>query len=129
MLAILLEDQDRALIAEVCHVNQWDLFFAKTCAEARRVSEQVKPHIILLDRDLAEGDWRSSLSACTSSSAGACTLLISRVADDYLWNEVVCNGGYDILRKPLREQDVLRAVKFAWSYWNSIRQAAAISRK
>jgi len=129
ILAILLEDQDRALIAEVCHVNQWDLFFAKTCAEARKVSELIKPHIVLLDRDLAEGDWRSSLSACALSSAGACTLLISKVADDYLWNEVVRNGGYDVLRKPLREEDVLRAVKFAWSYWNSTKQAAATPKR
>jgi len=126
IVSILLEDQDRSLIAEVCCENQWDVFFAKTCAEGWQVSEQIKPHIILLDRDLADGDWRDSLSACASSSAGACTMLISRVADDYLWNEVVCNGGYDVLPKPLRERDVLRAVRFAWSYWNSTRQAAAI---
>ncbi len=119
----LLDDQDRSLIKELCNEKQWDVFFAKTCAEARQASEQIQPQIILIDRDLADGDWRGSLSACASSSAGACALLISKVADDYLWNEVVCNGGYDVLRKPLREPDVLRAVKFAWSYWNSARQA------
>jgi DNA-binding NtrC family response regulator len=134
IVSVLLDDQDRSLITEVCFENQWDVFFAKTCAEARQVSEQIKPHIILLDRDLADGDWRSSLTACASSAAGACTLLISRVADDYLWNEVVCNGGYDVLRKPLRRPDVLRAVKFAWSYWNSTnrnstKQAAASPKK
>jgi DNA-binding NtrC family response regulator len=124
IVSVLLEDQDRSLIAEVCYQNQWDVFFAKTCDEARQVSEQIKPHVILLDRDLADGDWRNFLSACAASSAGACTMLISKVADDYLWNEVVCNGGYDVLPKPLREQDVLRAVKFAWSYWNSTKQSA-----
>ena len=129
IVSVLLEDQDRSLIAEVCYQNQWDVFFAKTCTEARQVSEQIKPHVILLDRDLADGDWRNSLSACAASSAGACTMLISRVADDYLWNEVVCNGGYDVLPKPLREQDVLRAVKFAWNYWNSTRQTAATIKK
>lgn len=56
-------------------------------------------------------------------------MLISPVADDYLWNEVVSNGGYDVLAKPLRQQDVLRAVKFAWSYLNSTRQAAAVPQK
>ena len=88
------------------------------------MSAQLRPHIILLDRDLADGDWRDSLSACASSSAGVCTILISRVTDDYLWNEVVGNGGYDVLVKPLREQNVQRAVKFAWSYWNSTRRSA-----
>jgi DNA-binding NtrC family response regulator len=124
IVSILLEDRDRSLIAEICGHNQWDVFFAKTCAEACQASEQLKPHIILLDRDLADGNWRSALSACASSAVGACTMLISRVADDYLWNEVVCNGGYDVLAKPLREQDVLRAVRFAWSYLNSTKQTA-----
>jgi DNA-binding NtrC family response regulator len=129
IVSVLLDDQDRSLIAEVCFENQWDVFFAKTCVEARQVSEQIKPHIILLDRDLADGDWRNALSACASASPGACTMLVSRVADDNLWNEVVSNGGYDVLRKPLRQPDVLRAVKFAWSYWNSLRHAAASSKK
>ena len=128
IVSILLDEQDRSLIADVCYQNQWDVFFAKTCAEARQVSEQIKPHIILLDRDLADGDWRDSLSACASSSAGACTMLISRFADDSLWNEVVRNGGYDVLPKPLREETVLQAVKFAWSYWNSARQATSAPR-
>jgi DNA-binding response OmpR family regulator len=129
IVSALLDDQDRSLIAEVCVENQWDVFFVKTCAEARHVSEQIKPHIILLDRDLSDGNWRSSVSACASSAAGPCTMLVSRVADDYLWNEVVSNGGYDVLRKPLRRPDVLRAVKFAWSYWNSLRQAATASKR
>ena len=129
IVSLLLEDQDRSLIAEVCYQNQWDVFVAKTCAQARQVSEQIKPHVILIDRDLADGDWRNALSACAASSEGACTMLISGVVDDYLWNEVVCNGGYDVLPKPLREQDVLRAVKFAWFYWNSTRQIVPTLRK
>jgi FixJ family two-component response regulator len=64
-----------------------------------------------------------------TASGGACVLLISTVADDNLWNEVVLNGGYDVLRKPLREADLLRAVKLAWSYWNGIRQIATMTKK
>ena len=46
-------------------------------------------------------------------------MLVSRVMDGYLWNEVVCNGGYDVLAKPLREDEVCRVVKLARSYWIS----------
>ena len=74
IVSILLEDQDRSLLATVSQTNPRDVVFVKTCAEAKQVSEQIKPHIILLDRDLAEGDWRQSLSACASSSGGACTV-------------------------------------------------------
>ena len=34
IVSVLLDDQDRSLITEVCFENQWDVFFAKTCAEA-----------------------------------------------------------------------------------------------
>ena len=129
IVSILLEDHDRSLIAEVSRQNRWDVFFARTCAEACQVSAQIRPHVILVDRDLADGDWRTSLYACAASSSGACIMLISPVADDYLWNEVLSNGGYDVLAKPLRQQDVLRAVKFAWSYLNSTRQTPATARK
>jgi len=129
IVSILLDEQDRSLITKVCEGNQWDVFFANSGDEARQVAEKIKPPIILLDRDMADGDWRHALSAFASASSEACIILISRVADDYLWNEVVCNGGYDVLSKPLREQDVLRAVRLAWFYWNSIRQDATIPRK
>ena len=56
-------------------------------------------------------------------------LLISRVTDEYLWNEVVSNGGYDVLRKPLSESDVQRQVRLAWSYWSGMRQGPAVSKK
>ena len=129
IVSLLLGEQDRSLIADICYRNEWEVYFAKTCDEGRQVVDQLKPQIILFDRDLADGNWRLVVSAFTASSGGSCTLLISKVADDYLWNEVVCNGGYDLLRKPLREEEVLRAVKFARSYWNSARQTVAIPRK
>jgi len=55
----------------------------------------------------------------SSSRHRPCVLLVSRVVDDYLWNEVVRRGGYDVLSKPLREEEVARAIKLAWAYWNS----------
>jgi len=45
--------------------------------------------------------------------------LVSKVADEYLWNEIVRRGGYDILSKPLQEDEVVRAIKLARSYWSS----------
>jgi FixJ family two-component response regulator len=47
------------------------------------------------------------------------------VVDTYLWNEVVRTGGFDVLSKPLREDDVVRAVRLAFSYWNSGTKTAA----
>ena len=44
---------------------------------------------------------------------------MSGVADDYLCQELIRQGGYDILPKPLRADNAARVVKLALSYWNS----------
>jgi hypothetical protein len=64
-----------------------------------------------------------------SSPHRACVILVSGVLDAYLWDEVVRTGGYDVLYKPLREDDVVRSVRLAWSYWNSAIKTAALSGK
>lgn len=122
-------DPDRQLLDEISRRNQWNVSFASTSGEARESLKQTKPQIILIDRDIDGADWRYAVSSLAAASGGACVLLISRVIDDYLWNEVVTNGGYDVLRKPLNESEVLRNVKLAWSYWSGTRQAAAVSKK
>src|SRR5271156_3325342 len=119
LLALLAEDQDRSVVSGVCSGNHWDVSFATTVEEAGRTSGEVKPQVVLFDRDLAGSGWREAVSTFAALWPRACIMLISRVKDDYLWNEVVSNGGYDILPKPLRADEVCRVVKLAWCYWSS----------
>jgi len=56
-------------------------------------------------------------------------MLASKVIDDYLWNELVSCGGYEVVRKPLREDEVCRAVRMAWSYWSSAAKRASSTTK
>jgi hypothetical protein len=41
-------------------------------------------------------------------------VVTSRLADDYLWSEVLNLGGWDVLAKPFREQEVLYVLDSAW---------------
>ena len=124
VIGLAFTDKDRAVLAEVCSRRQWNVLFADTCDQARAALDQVKAPVILCDRDLPGGEWRDVVQALASFPHRACVILISRVVDDYLWNEVVQRGGYDVLLKPLREEDVVRAVRLAWSYWNTARRAS-----
>ena len=122
VLCLLSDHPDRATIAAVCQSREWKLIFADEPGEAREVSVDLKPHVILFDRDLAESGWREVMTSLAQSCPGTCILLASKVMDGYLWNEVVRNGGYDVLRKPLDAPEVSRAVRLAWSYWNRANQ-------
>ena len=129
VLALPGSEPDRQLLEEMARRHRWSMSFAPTSSEARELLKRTKPQIILIDRDIDGTDWRFAVSSFATESGGACVLLISRVVDDYLWNEVVTNGGYDVIRKPLSESEVLRNVRLAWSYWSGIRQAAAPGKK
>ena len=122
VVALLVEEQDRKLLADICQRLQWDVYFAGTCQDASDTANRLHVPIIVCDRDLRDIDWRDVVRDLAASQQNACVVLISKVIDAYLWNEVVHEGGYDVLSKPLREADVVRVVKLAWSYWNSIRK-------
>jgi hypothetical protein len=53
--------------------------------------------------------------------------LASRVADDYLWQELIRCGGHDLLAKPFRAEDAARALKLAASFWTNARAKARYS--
>ena len=129
VVGLVTSDEDRRLLASICSRNRWHLLFADTCEEARTALDKLKAPVILCDRDLPGRGWRETVEDLASSPHRACIILVSEVVDTYLWNEVVRTGGYDVLSKPLREDDVVRAVKLAWSYWNSATRTAAIPGK
>lgn len=125
LLCLLGDEADRSLMERLARELGWKILFARNLAEARQVRERAEIHVVLLDRDVVGETWREAIREL----AGACTLLVSKVSDAYLWNEVVRNGGYDVLPKALQEREAARAVRLAWSYWMSARRGKARSAK
>ena len=119
VIALVTGDDDRRLLVEICRQNRWRLLFTDTCEEARIALDELRAPVILCDRVLPGRGWRETVQNLASSPHRTCIILVSEVVDTYLWNEVVRTGGYDVLSKPLREDDVVRAVRLAWLYWKS----------
>jgi FixJ family two-component response regulator len=84
--------------------------------------------IVLLDRDWPGAEWRTAVERLAAAPHCACVILMSGVSDDYLLQELIRWGGYDILPKPLRADKAARVVKLALSYWNSAPKPAAPRR-
>jgi DNA-binding NtrC family response regulator len=116
VLAITPDDRDRRSL-EACSVRgQWDLVMAAGFEDALNGSDKNRAAVILCDRDLPGLDWRAALKKLAALKPALAIILISSVNDEYLWDEVIHRGGYDVLAKPLREDQTLRAVNLAWSY-------------
>jgi two-component system, OmpR family, response regulator len=93
----------------------WDLTATKTLEEALSAIRSTPTPIVIVDRDLAGPDWRPIVRSLAAQSNSPCVILASHVVDDYLLEEVIQHGGYDVIAKPFREQEVTHAIEFAWS--------------
>jgi len=125
VVGLVISKEDRRLLTEICSRNRWRLLFADTCEEAWTALDTLKAPVILYDRDLPGKGWRQSVEDLASSPHRACIILVSAVLDTYLRDEVVRHGGYDVLSKPLREDDVVRTVRLALTYWYSAMRTIA----
>lgn len=93
----------------------WSLTITETLEEALTAIRATPTVVVILDRDLAGPDWRPSLRRLASEANCPSVILASQVVDDYLLEEVIQHGGYDVIAKPFREQEVTHTVEFAWS--------------
>ena len=119
VIGLIAGERDRRILDGVCSRNHWSVVFADNCDEARRALDRIEAPVVLCDRDLPGEEWRRVVETLAASPQPSCILLLSKVVDDYLRDAVVGSGGYDVLRKPLREDEVAHAIRLAWSYWNS----------
>jgi hypothetical protein len=129
LVALVRSESNRALLSRVAKENRWVIHFAPTIAEACEVLNERKAQIFLFEREATNTDWRGVIRRAVAAPHLVCAILISDVTDDYLWNEVVMWGGYDVLVTPLREKNVLRAIRLAWLYWTSASRNEAFSHR
>ncbi|HXJ38872.1 MAG TPA: hypothetical protein VNH18_06310 [Bryobacteraceae bacterium] len=118
IVALINNQQDQQTLTEIAADYGWSLHFAQTSREALTLLNRYEAPIVLCDRDATSSDWQEAIQTMAASQHLVYPILVSRVADDYLWNEVMRSGGFDLLAKPLRGEEVLRTIRMAWSYWN-----------
>jgi DNA-binding response OmpR family regulator len=82
------------------------------------------PCVVVCERDLPDGDWKDVLEVTASLPNPPSVIVTSRLADEYLWAEVLNLGGYDVLAKPLDQQEVSRSLNLAWGRWTNQQNSA-----
>jgi hypothetical protein len=105
---------------EMAEFYGWELFLCSSCKRAESVLKTENVPIVLCDRDTLGIYWRDALQTFLGSDRLRCVVLCSNADDDYLWREVIRCGGYDVVHKPLREEQLVRTVEFAWSFWKTL---------
>jgi DNA-binding NtrC family response regulator len=116
ILALLTEPSDCNLLQVAATTNRWQVTFAGSEPELTTLLARAPAPVALCDRDLLAPHWGAAVQKLAACSPRTCILLVTKVADFYLWDEIVWRGGYDLVSKPLQPGELVRAVKSAWSY-------------
>ncbi len=101
-----LEEEDRQTLARAANRFGCDLIGAGTVREAIRLVRDRVIRVIVCSRDLPDGDWQQLLGLSAICKPPAKVIVVSRLADNRLWSEVLNLGGYDLLAAPLDEREV-----------------------
>lgn len=113
VLAMTASRTDAALLRGILDGTGWELRIADDLEVAVAILGARAASIVLFDRDLPSVDWRQAIGKLSDGNRRI--ILASFVADDYLWEEVIHCGGYDVIAKPLREDEVIHMIQFAWA--------------
>ena len=97
----------------------WNLIQTADCASALAALRRELYPIVLCDRDVTADPWQQAVKELSAAHAGTCVILLSPVADRYLFNEVVQNGGFDVLTRPFEKRRLLAALDFAYTHWKT----------
>ena len=129
IVALGISDLDRDLLSRLAGHHHWKLRFYDSYLEAWTAMSRFRSPILLCNRELVGTDWRAVMQVMCSAPHRTYGILLSRVVDDNVWAEVIRNGGYELLRTPLTEVDVIRAIRLARAYWNDSFQRSPVITK
>lgn len=119
ILLVSARAEDAPNLKAILEDTPWRLVEAASSAEAVQALKRAAFPIVLYDRDLADGAWQETLRILLAAPGRACAILLSGVADEYLWNEVVERGGFDVLTRPFRKEQVISMLDFAHTHWKT----------
>ena len=116
VLAVSPHDTDLAVLSRIMSHSAWTLLTAGCVAEARNILHTNHVHVVLTERRLTDGDWKSILDITSAQQDAPQLVVLSKDGDERLWAEVLNLGAWDILIKPFHPKEVYRTIHAAWQH-------------
>lgn len=111
LLAVSSDPRDPELLESNLH--GWRVQRADNCSQALAILSRSSCDVILCERDLPDGCWRDLLNGLGALRDAMPLVVMSAAADESMWAEVLREGGFDLLAKPLETDEVRRVVPTA----------------
>jgi DNA-binding response OmpR family regulator len=119
LLLASADEEDRNGLRRIFSATRWRVVEAGRWAEVLRLTDQDVFPVALCDRELPGMDWRDGVRQLRMGHRSPAIILLSTVADQYLWEELVSVGAFDALTRPFRESQTLAMIEFAHIHWKT----------
>lgn len=110
LLVISPEAEDCEILRGILDKTQWDLSQATTCRDALPLIGSQHFSAIFCEAASNDIGWRDLLKRDCSFETPP-LVVVSRLADAFLWCEVLNLGGYDVLAKPFHAKEVAHVLE------------------
>lgn len=116
---------DRIVLNRIFQQQNWKLSAVETLGAALTFLYHTTVPLVICERDLPLASWKDLLRQTRDWCPVPSLVVVSRLADDYLWAEALNLGGYDVLSKPLCESEAVRVFGNAFERGNPVQYCRA----
>lgn len=106
--------EDHRQLSMIFFDQGWTLFHSGTIGSALTVLRDRRIPVVITEPNLPLGNWKDLLESTRQLDHAPLLVVASRVADEYLWAEVLNLGGHDVLAKPFQAMEVCWVLESAW---------------
>jgi DNA-binding response OmpR family regulator len=106
----------------------YQIFTTDSCHSALQCLSWRCPCLIVCERSLRDGTWRDLLGFSRTSPGQPPVIVSSQHPDRNFYAEVLNMGGFDVIARPFKSQEVLHVIQTAYWRITSNRGAGRVIR-
>ena len=106
VLSVSSVEEDHTQLLDILGETVFGVTVSRDCRDAGNHLDGQQFGIVVCECHLPDGAWTDVLGQISHQSEPPLLIVSSRLADDFLWAEVLNLGGFDLLVKPFCPQEV-----------------------
>jgi DNA-binding NtrC family response regulator len=122
VLAVTPDPNDPKILEST--LQNWSVRRARTCTEALAFLKRSECNVVVCEKELPDGGWHDLIAGMSRLKSSPPVVVMSGSADESMWAEVLRNGGFDLISKPLESRELKRIMPSAEMHSSRRRLAA-----
>ena len=126
LFALLVSDGDNSFesLKGLLKFRGVEVRISRTCAEAARLMDQTRPHLIFTATQHADGTWRDIITLAEKAALATNVIVVGKAKDVTLYIATMDYGAFDFILPPFESEPVGHVVRVAAEDVRRRREAA-----